>query len=66
MMADVSTNRVANLVLFKVLSPQASEWVTDNVIEEHERRGAYVLVEPQYAEEIIHGMLEEGLEVTTH
>lgn len=63
-MADVRVRQaVEDTVMFKLLTPQATEWVNENVIEDHERAGDLLLVDPRYADEIRYGMEEDGLEV---
>jgi hypothetical protein len=59
---DVHVNH-HSIVLFHLNTPEASQWVEENVAGEAQYFGMALVVEPRYVADLIHGMHEAGLEV---
>jgi hypothetical protein len=58
---DVSIELHGTIVLIRPLTPQASEWIEENVfIEDWQRFGGAVACEPRYVEPLAIGLHEQG------
>jgi hypothetical protein len=60
---DVCVVNHLSIVLFHLNTPEASEWVEENVSREAQFFGAALVVEPRYVEALVAGMRAAGLEV---
>lgn len=60
---DVIVENHFSLLLFRLLSASAKSWVDQNVQEDAQFFGGALVVEPRYAQNLIEGMRESGLEV---
>jgi hypothetical protein len=61
--ADVHIVDHHSIVLFHLNTPQASQWVEENVAGEAQFFGTALVVEPRYVAALLAGMREDGLEV---
>ncbi len=59
---DVIVEDHFSLLLFRLLSPSAKSWVDQNVQTDAQFFGGALVVEPRYAENLVRGMRESGLE----
>ncbi len=60
---DVVVENHFSLILFRLLSPEAKQWVDDNVTEDAQFFGGALVVEPRYARDLIDGLIADGLAV---
>lgn len=60
---DVSVENHGSIMLFRLLTPAAQEWVDDNVADDAQFLGNGLAVEPRYAENLASGMIDAGLAV---
>ena len=61
--ADVSIENHGSLILFRLLTPAATDFVDENVSEDAQFLGNALAVEPRYAQNLAEGMIEAGLAV---
>jgi hypothetical protein len=61
--ADVHIVHHHSIVLFHLNTPEASQWVEENVAGEAQFFGTGLVVEPRYVAALVAGMREAGLEV---
>jgi len=61
--ADVHIVDDGSIVLFHLNTPDAAQWVEENVTKEAQYLGTALVVEPRYVEALIVGMAGDGLEV---
>lgn len=59
---DVVVENHFSLYLVRPLTEEAEGWIEDNV-GEHQSFGGAVVVEPRYVNDIVTGMLSDGLRV---
>ena len=52
-----------SLILFRMVTPAASQWVDENVSEDAQFFGDALVVEPRYARDLINGIMAAGLVV---
>jgi hypothetical protein len=57
---DVRVDNHGSLILFVPLTQSAIDWIEDNV-PDATRWGNSLVVEPRYAANVGHGMLDDGL-----
>jgi hypothetical protein len=62
---DVLVENHFTLILFRLLSPAAKQWVDQNVSDDAQFFGGALVVEPRYASDIIGGLIADGLEVVS-
>ena len=60
---DVLIENHFTLILFRLLTPAANQWVEDNVSEDAQFFGGALVVEPRYARDLIDGLIADGLAV---
>ena len=60
---DVLVENHFSLILFRLLTPAANQWVENNVSEDAQFFGGALVVEPRYASDLIHGLIADGLAV---
>jgi hypothetical protein len=60
---DVHVVNHGSLFAFELLSPEAREWVEQNVSDDAQFFGGALMVEPRYAQDLAQGMLNDGLGV---
>lgn len=60
---DYRATNHGSLWLIEPLTPQATEWLNDNLGEEAQRWGNAVAVEPRYVPELIERLRAEGFDV---
>jgi len=63
--ADVQIVNHHSIVLFHLNTPEASQWVEENVSSEAQFFGTALVVEPRYVADLIAGMRRDGLEVAS-
>jgi hypothetical protein len=61
--ADVHIVNHHSIVLFHLNTPEASQWVQENVSGEAQFFGTALVVEPRYVADLVAGMREAGREV---
>lgn len=61
--ADVSIENHGSLMLFRLLTPAATDFVDENVSEDAQFLGNALAVEPRYAQDLAQGMIDAGLAV---
>ena len=63
-MADVKIEDCGSIVMFDPVTPEAKEWVDENVgLESWQWLGNRFSVDHRYADNLIEGMTGDGLEV---
>jgi len=60
---DVRLHNEGSIVLFELISEPAKVWVSEKVSDDAQWFGHQLVVEHRYAEDIVNGMREDGLEV---
>jgi hypothetical protein len=60
---DVKVENHGTIMLFRLLTDAAEEWVDENVPDNSQYWSDSLVVEPRYAEDLALGMIEAGLEV---
>jgi hypothetical protein len=60
---DVLVENHFSLILFRLLTPAANQWVDQNVSEDAQFFGGALVVEPRYARDLIDGIVAAGLAV---
>lgn len=60
---DVSIENHGSIMLFRLLTPAATEFVDEHVSEDAQFFGGALCVEPRYAQDLAEGMIEAGLAV---
>jgi hypothetical protein len=60
---DVHVVNHHSIVLFHLNTPEAAQWVEENVAGEAQFFGPALVVEPRYVAALVAGMREAGLEV---
>jgi hypothetical protein len=60
---DVLVENHFSLILFRLLTPAANQWVDENVSEDAQFFGGALVVEPRYARDLISGIVADGLVV---
>jgi len=60
---DVFIENHGSLVLLRPASDLARGWIEDNVNDEAQFFGGALVVEPRYVENVVEGMLADGLDV---
>jgi len=58
---DISIENHGTLFLFRMNTPAAAEWVSQNVQEDAQFFGDALVVEHRYAQDLAAGMSEAGL-----
>ncbi len=62
---DVLVENHFSLILFRLLTPAASQWVDENVSDDAQFFGGALVVEPRYARDLIDGIIAAGLAVAS-
>ena len=60
---DVRIENHGSLFLVHPLTPCATQWIQENILEESQSFGDALVVEPRYIEVLVQGMVNDGLEV---
>lgn len=60
---DVSIENHGSIMLFRLLTPAATDFVDENVSGEAQFFHGALVVEPRYAQDLAEGMIEAGLAV---
>lgn len=60
---DIMVQNHGSIVLVYPVSSEAREWIEQNVSDESQWFGGGLVVEPRYVENLIQGMLNDGLVV---
>ena len=60
---DVLVENHFSLILFRLLTPAANQWVDENVMDDAQFFGGALVVEPRYAHDLIDGLVADGLVV---
>lgn len=60
---DVLVENHFSLILLRLLTPAANQWVENNVSEDAQFFGGALVVEPRYANDLIDGLIGDGLVV---
>ncbi len=60
---DILVENHFSLILFRLLTPAASQWVDENVSDDAQFFGGALVVEPRYARDLIDGIVAAGLAV---
>jgi hypothetical protein len=60
---DVLVENHFSLFLFRLLSPEAKQWVDENVSDDAQFFGGALVVEPRYARDLLDGIVAAGLAV---
>jgi hypothetical protein len=58
---DFSVENHASIFLFRMNTPAAAEWVSENVQSDAQFFGDALVVEHRYAQDLAEGMAESGL-----
>jgi len=58
---DVLVENHFSLILFRLLTPAATQWVDQNVSEDAQFSGGALVVKPRYARDLIDGLIADGL-----
>jgi hypothetical protein len=61
--ADVTVENHGSLLLFRLNTDEAREWVDEYVADDAQYFGGALVVEPRYASNLANGMADDGLEV---
>lgn len=61
--ADVKVQRENTLFLVFPLTPEANDWIADNIPDDALFYGSALVVEQRYIVDIVNGMVSEGLKV---
>ncbi len=61
MNADISIENHGTIFLFRLNTPAAAEWVSENVQSDAQFFGDALVVEHRYAQDLAAGMSEAGL-----
>ncbi len=64
MNADVAISPHGSIVLFDLLTPAAECWVEEHVDPDAEWFGRALVVEHRYTEDLVRGILNDGLTIT--
>lgn len=62
-MADVTIENHGSIMLFRLNTDAAEEWVDTYVSDDAQLWGGALVVEPRYAGNLAAGMVDDGLEV---
>ena len=62
-MADVTIENHGSLMLFRLRTVEAEQWVEAFVSDDAQFFGGALVVEPRYAADLANGMENDGLEV---
>ena len=62
-MSDISIENHGSIWLVQPLTPQATEWLHENVQAEALWFGTALAVEPRYVENLTRGLLDEGFDI---
>ena len=60
---DVSIENHGSVMLFRLLTPAATDFVDENVSTDAQYLGNALAVEPRYAQDLAQGMIDAGLAV---
>lgn len=60
---DVSIENHGSMILFRLLTPEATNFVDENVSQDAQFFGNALAVEPRYAQDLAQGMIDAGLAV---
>ena len=63
METDVTINNQGTIVLLTPCTEQAQGWIDEHIPKDAMYFGNGLVVEPRYVEDIIHGMIQDGLEL---
>ena len=62
---DIEVTNHGSVVMLRPLTPAAEAWVSDNLeLESWQWFGGAAAIEPRYADAILEGMADDGLEVS--
>lgn len=61
---DIEVNDQGSIVLLTPTSDAGREWIEENLPDDAQWFGMAVVVEHRYADDIIDGMVNDGLDVT--
>jgi hypothetical protein len=60
---DISVENHGSIFLMRPVTPEGATWLAENIGEDAMYLGDALAVEPRYAEAIVEGMQDDGLEV---
>lgn len=63
MSVDVTIENHSSLMLFRLHTDRAREWVDEFVSDDAQFFGGALVVEPRYASNLANGMADDGLEI---